>query len=47
LAGASATALEIALIPPLAAGMAVAAAAGLAMMIWPFLLGRRLLQLGR
>ncbi|MGA9061328.1 MAG: hypothetical protein WB341_06640, partial [Terracidiphilus sp.] len=39
--------LEIAFIPPHGVGMAVAAAGGLAMMTWSFLVGLRLLQLGR
>ena len=47
LAGALMMALEIAFLPPHGVGMVVAAAGGLSMMTWSFLLGRRLLQLGR
>lgn len=39
--------LEIAFMPPRGAGMVVAAAGGLATMTWYFLVGRKLLQLGR
>jgi hypothetical protein len=47
LAGALMMVLEIAFIPPHGAGMAIAAGGGLAMMTWSFLVGLRLLQLGR
>lgn len=47
LAGVLMMTLEIAFMPPHGVGMGVAAAGGLAMMTWSFLLGRRLLQLGR
>lgn len=39
--------LEIAFMPPHGIGMVIAAAAGISIMTWYFLTGRRLLQLGR
>jgi len=39
--------LEIAFMPPHGVGMVVAAAGGLSTVVWYFLVGRRLLQLGR
>jgi hypothetical protein len=47
LAGAFMMTLEVAFVPPHGVGMAVAVAGGLSMMTWSFLIGRRLLQLGR
>jgi len=39
--------LEIAFMPPHGAGMVIAASGGLSIMTWYFLVGRRLLQMGR
>jgi hypothetical protein len=47
LAGVLMMVLEVAFMPPQGAGMIVAAGGGLAMMTWSFLVGRRLLQMGR